>query len=917
MADTNTFNSALDLIGQVKPKAPDSTPVLPVDPTAADAPIDLSKQQGVMAPGSGRKVLSGQDIREREKHFLADNREPGVPLDTETGLDAGTRAKMSFERDSDKRAEWLAKQPGIEGVRKTKSGDGIIARVKAEDGTSRDILVDERKMTMRDFADVTGDLPQIATQALVAYFTGGMSLTGQALATAGAGAIEGAIQDAAVRKGSGRDIDPAEIAKTRGGQMAFDAALPLIPAGGKRLAQAAVGPFSKGVGALEIAAKEAAERRGVPMKSSQLTGSKALARVETFTENLPLGGPLVDQTKSQDEAVNKVREYLLGGSPDTIPSGQEIADRASGALALDKEAATRDIASKQMAGESRGQQNIQDLLEQNLPGGNVTPSQAGAAARGKITQLRDQFKQEANALYGKVYSLEGADAAFVPSDPVKALVTDIKDKSTEATQQLLPEIKRIFKVGETIPDKMTLRQAVELRSVVGDMIGRPDALPGIPAAYLKRLYGATSDAIEQGVADAPNKEIGTALAAAQSHYKDNFWKFEQPGVAELFAETAPGKGFSVGDSDVARRLTSGGGNVDQLNVMRSMLGADSKEFKGLLRSSLNEMMQDASFGRQSVDAGQFISRLKGMSPEFRKEAIGPIENELVGDSKVLELLQGKKVPPDEMERILNARPGKVAETVRDIVEEQAALDKNYGSSLMKQLTDGRFSPATFNADEFVSRFVEGSSAQDLKQVMTQLRAADPELPQMIKRRAMADLLDKTASEIKPDAAIAGEVGNFDYKKLLENLKGPTGEKYRSLLGADAIDTLQDLTTIEAARAKASSMGKQSGQLVYSNILAALMDFRLGEIPRIAKNRVLAGMLTTPGLKTWLTSQAKIPATPAARQAVMTSPPVIRAILQEFSDEPDLAGQVIDAIKTSPDVQQPPAKGARDLIDAKK
>lgn len=129
-----------------------------------------------------------------------------------------------------------------------------------------------------------------------------------------------------------------------------------------------------------------------------------------------------------------------------------------------------------------------------------------------------------------------------------------------------------------------------------------------------------------------------------------------------------------------------------------------------------------------------------------------------------------------------------------------------------------------------------------------------------------------------------------------------------------MDTLKDLTTIEAAREKAASMGKQSGQLVYSNILAAIMDFKFSEVPRVAKNRILAGLLTTPGVKTWLTSQAKIPATPKVRMAVMASPPVIRAILSEFSDEPDLAGQVIDAIKASPDTQEPRPRTARDLMD---
>lgn len=928
MADTGTYADALDIIGEVKPRTPTLTAVEQVQqrdlaerssqPTAEDLMVEQAK-----SPGMETEVRAEQSARmknterQREAKYVAENREPGVPLDVETGLDAGTRAKMSFERNDKKREEWLAQQPGIESVRKTKNGDGVIARVKAEDGSMRDVLVDERRMTLKDFADIAGDLPQVATSALLAYATGGMGLLGQA-ATVGAGtALEGAAQDVIARKASGRPVDAGEIAASRGGQAVFDTALPLIPGGAKRLAQVAVGPFSKSVGPLEREAVEAAKRLDVPLTAAQQTGSKAVARVETFTKELPFGTPLVEQAKKQEVAINDVREYLLGGKPADVPSNQEIADKVGNVLGSAKTSDETNLARKTAIGEAEGQQNIEDLLQKHLPVGNVAPSEAGEAVRKKIVAQRDAFKAQATIKYNNAYSQPGAEAEFVPSAPIKDLVEEIRGKTTEATQQLLPEIKRIFKVGDTIPDKMTLRQAVELRSVIGDMVGRPEALPGIPTGYLKRLYAAASDAIDEGVKAAPNPEIGRALKEAQTYYKDNFWKFEQPGVADLFAEVSPGKGYKVGDSDIARRLTSGRGDVDQLKVMGQMLGQNSSEYKQVLRSSLNEMMEQSKFGRDTIDAGDFLSRLKGMSPEFRKQAIGPIERELVGDAKVLELMQGKKVDPLDMERILNARPGKVADTVREIASEQDYLDKTYGTRIMRQLTDGQFSPKTFNPDDFVARFVDNASEAELKQVMTGLRAADPKIPEMIKKRAMADLLNKTATEVSPTSVVTGEITGFDYKKLLASLDGPTGEKYKTLLGADAIDTLKDLTVVEAARAKAASMGKQSGQLVYSNILAALMDFKLGEIPRIAKNRILAGMLTTPGLKTWLTSSAKIPATPNARFAVMTSPPVIRTILDEFSDEPDLAGQVIDAIKSSPDSGQArpePKASALDIIN---
>lgn len=121
-----------------------------------------------------------------------------------------------------------------------------------------------------------------------------------------------------------------------------------------------------------------------------------------------------------------------------------------------------------------------------------------------------------------------------------------------------------------------------------------------------------------------------------------------------------------------------------------------------------------------------------------------------------------------------------------------------------------------------------------------------------------------------------------------------GEKLRAIVGKDTLETLSDFAKVEAVRAKSSSSGGMAGQLVYSNILSALMDFKIGEVPRIVRNRLIAGALTTPGVKSWLSQTTLIPKTPLARAMVFSSPPILRAAAEEFRDEPDMLGQVLDA-----------------------
>lgn len=886
-----TYEDALSLL---QPDAPGANLG-----TTAETPADVA-----LAQQAADRSRAGQRLD--AERYISSNAAPGVPFDTTSGLPFALRAKMSFERDPAKQAAWLAQQPGIQGTRLT-TDNAVVARMAGPGGAPRDVLADERGLRAGDLADLAGDVPPALAGAGAAYLTGGMSLLPQALLTAGATATAGAAQDAMIRGAAGTGVDPAEIAISRGTGAAIDTALPLLPAGAKRSAQLLIGK-SRFQGPLEIEAEKAIQRlqasSGVPinLSAAQVSGNPLFARAEAFAQKLPGGNPLTQQAAEQEAAIRQVQNYILGGDPATVPSSEAIAAKTGEILAEGRTMAGKEVTRAGRAAQAAAERDIGALLDAQTVPANITISQAGSALRKRAFDLRDQFKAKAGQLYDEVYNVAGGNAVSVPMGSVTATLDQIAKDAPEAAGLLFPEMKRLGGIAEKLPTEMPLQQARELRTLVNDFMGRPEAMPGVPERYLAKLRDSLTEAIDQAADNAPDKTLGQKLKAANQFYRDNAPKFEQKGIADLFRDATSG-GY-VDDSKIARRLFAGSGDTDLLKRLRGVFGPNSTEYRAVLRANFNELVDRSKFGAEFVRADDFLANLQGLNPEFRREILGPAEKEIVGNAQLLRVAQGAKLTPDDLERVLAATPGQASLRLRQMVDKQKAIDQWYGKKLVRELMDGQFSAGSFNPDEFVARFVDNAGTSEVRQVLTKLRAVDPSLPDQIKRRTMLNLLERSEGRIQPDQFATGveKLGSFDLGKLSAELRGKY-DKYATLLGKDTMQNLADLMVVQATREKAKNAAGAAGQLVTSNILASLMEFTPSEIPRIIKNRVMAGILTNPATKELAKGLVSIPNTPRARFAVMASPPVLRAIVDEFRAEPDTLGQVLEALRMSPAAQE--------------
>lgn len=833
-----------------------------------------------------------------EENYIRQNTADGVPLDVYSGLPGGQRAKLSFERNLDKRADWLAKQPGVIGVRKTTDGSNLIARVEGENGL-RDVLVDERGFTKRDIAEMAGDTPQMAAATGAALLTGGQSLWLQALAAGGASFATGAGQDAIVRGVTDAEIDPGEIAAARGLQASIDAGLPLAGGAGKRALQSIVAPFGRTAGVLEREALEAAGRLNVPLTAAQRTGNPALARAEAFVSNLPGGGPLKDQARRQAEAIRQVQEFLVG--PDPLPSESSIARAAQEKLGSMRAADAGRLAARREAAAKTAQRDIQALLDSSIAPPNLSQSEAGALLRSRAAGLRDSFRTKARANYDAVYEAAGGAEVTVPMGPVKSMLGGVAKNTSEASKTLVPGIRTILGFGEDLPANMPLNQALELRTIINDHIARGVPIGDVSDRYLKKTAAALTQAIEKGVDSAPNKTLGLALAEANRYYRENLPKFTQRGISDLFREASDG-GF-VDDSRIISRLFDGRGDVDMLRRSAQLLGPKSKEYRAIVRTGLQRMVDDSiPLGEGYIDAASFLKRLKHLDPEIRRAIFSPeTEKALVGSTRLLGAARGVRLDPLDVEKLAEARPGQAANILRQAARREQIYDQRYNKQIMAQLMDGALDPAKLNPDEFVSRFVNNASKEDVRRVLTALRwKGGRDVVEGIRRRTLVDLLNKSGRGFTPEDTVGAQSGDIAFDKLSRELRAD-GDKLKVVLGQETMDTLSALAKVSAVKAKAEATGGAAGQLVYSNELAKMMNLQLATtLPRMVKNRVVATMLTVPGLNKWLAqTSVQVPATPRLRAAMFSSPPMIRALIEEFREEPDKLGQVLDVVREDP------------------
>lgn len=692
------------------------------------APLMGGQEPDPRYPESGATVA---EMRELERRYGTS----GVDIDPR-GLPAGYRALSGLaQTGQDKRAIYN-KVFGEENVRPIEGTDKFLIRVYRE-GKPVDVVDDESAFSMRDLADLTGMVPELAasiatTVKMLPKNPVGIGATaGTAAVAAAAGQLAGTAKDLGVRHFTGQEYDVGEIAKRRltagALETGFGTALPLAsqkvfsklrPSSVSSGAQ----PVDRAIAEEGVEAARKLEAQGInaPLTAGEATGSRGIQEYEALAEKLArITDPTGKIRLAQQEAIRKGQSSLpeMKGDIDR-KIGDKIASRLkSGEKALsDKATSTAQEAIK------KAESNVGlDLSQSVVSAGNRVRSGLQKGVEAKQAYV-DELYETANRMRVEA----GGGEAFIMPNRTSKLGKEIIEKETliqettesikvpsgivsESGEEITEEVLKTSKqpIGWAVPaykeaqsfaklgdTPQTIEAMREARAVFGEAIGRAqsaglDSLGGgFSLGQAKRFYKALSQDIDDSL-KALDPDAAAAFQKAQSESKSLFDTYTSSKIVNGF-RLSEAEGGLAEVSDIVRHFSQGKGQPDMLLRMKKILPPE--DYSVLKKGILADLGDGATYrfanGSSGVDFRILQKRLSQIQSEMRHELVGGKDayhrlHQALNDFKTAQDVAGgsplqlpAQVSADELDNLLaKASDPNMFQSVKESIEASIMLKR--------------------------------------------------------------------------------------------------------------------------------------------------------------------------------------------------------------------------------------------------
>ena len=862
-------------------------------------------------------------------------------VDIETGGPAGVRAGLSLTPPERKRA-FLVQSFGEGNFRDTPAG--VVVKINDPDtGDPREILLDERGLTFRDFADAAGSAPEIAgaiggTVAAIVLFpelvAGGVfSLLTLAVIAGVSGQLGGATTDVIqALKTGGIDMELiGSIAKRRGINAAIDTTLDFLTAGTFRLvkggAQVALGPFARRLAdqpQKEIG--EAAERLGVELTPGQATGSPTVLQAEAVGAKIPGAREVFERLdKRQKGQLRGVQEELTAGVPTSAETGEAISRELTG------QRAQREAGVEELRREA-GQRILADIdrLSKTLATRSLSTSESGELTRRTLMRERTRFRAKQTLLEDHAQSLmdelpEAARAFATPAN-TKAISRKLLDEfpKTKTTEKIptglldaagrpiirevekarpIPEflpkdVKGFLQAHNKLPNQITVNELRKVRQVVNRAIQQGEALPGLSTGMLKRLSSGLTADIKTAAANAPTPEIKKAILDELRHFRIESAKFRNRAVARAFREEGQ-PGFTE-SQEILPGLILKNKFEDAARVILT-IGPNSIAAKAARRSTFDEILQASKntlFGEGAIDPKLLARQLDKLRPQTKLVLFGSKEAADEADTLVRALAARFNII--DLSVIQGASGSEaILPLLRRAAQQELELRRDFDNDIIKPILRGEIDTSAMNPEDFVRFALRTGSQQDLDRLFKLL---PKEQAEAFRKRTVIHLLERSARRSGDPAEKITSV--IDERppvgdKLLEVITKDFGQdtkeslsRLRSVLGDDTLQIIKDLGTVQAARARGQSAAKAAGGLVGGSIIANFLSLEIRNVSRLVKFRIVATILRLKAVRLWLTRGVKLPSRTGRSQTFqLVLPQITEAVTNELGDESEAAQEI--------------------------
>lgn len=869
-----------------------------------------------------------------------------LDVDVETGATAAQRAKFSLAITQESK-DAILKKNFPDGV--TMTSVGPVVGVKQEDGSIKQVLLDEEGFTLKDFADAGGPLLETAgalggvTLALSAF----PALTASAFAVPVLAVVSGLAgqfgfaswaEFSAAAESSGLGFDSEEdiklwesIVKGRTVRASMDIVSDMLLAGGAR--------FAKGVGQKVIAPNarvmasspqkeviEAAERLGVKLGPGKATGSKTLQRTEAIAEKFPGSAPVIERAVAEEKrSILRAQQKVLGTKQGSVELAENIAKginkRIAKARAVKQaELEARDILEtnqvKELEGEASERINRRFLeLQRKISNRSLSLSEAGEFNRLDLVQKRTKLKVKQagieNALKADLAKVPKDQRAFITTKPLKNIAKRLQkelppqvkgDDTVPVGSEFIGTEATLYDVIANLPDKIDFTQARNLRNGLHDRLGNIDQFPGMDKGRVKKMAGVASKMIRSSFKDAPTPQIGRLARQSQDHWAKNILPFELGTVRKALREDVEGSFVLSGEKVLPMLLKQG--NRAEATKMISVLGENSPSVRASRRSVLNDIVEQH---RLSSFEGNVINA-KALEKTFRKldrDGTGQI---ILGDQaqefrRLLRLAgarQGLIELPDMKNLPLDAN-------IRDILvtsmKKEAGLKQRAKAKVIESILKKEF-PDILAEDE---KFVWNAMSEPLDKIKQMWKFADSQQKEQFRTRLMVnmlegaaqdpDLLTKAISIKEARAGLGGNmldiIGGFAFKDTAQSRK-----KLEFILG-DRLQPMIDLAFVQAAergaRESASAVGGIAAGMTLMNIMTFQFASKEGKklpVSKVAGAWFAAQLLEMPLTRKWLTS-TKLLKDPTVTSRVFQAvlPQLLRTANETFGEKSETLKEI--------------------------
>ena len=499
-----------------------------------------------------------QEMTHSPTEFLS-SRDPEV--DYATGVpDFGFRAGFSRMTNDAEKENYLNQSVGEGNWGKDsfgaytlnpEGGDALNLAKKLKFPTA----IDEQTMSRYDLADVAGDLPAVG-----GAIAGGMAATGlgvipaagmAALSAAGGSAIDEIVKN---MQGLQRK-SPGEVATHLTKEAALAGTGEGVARGAAAVGRYAMAPQARRMTPERVAGRDTATGLGFKVRPGQVTDAPILSRAEGMLTNI--FGDL------------------------NAPGNAKVAERQLDRL-------------------------LQEAGRQTQKG-DIAPALAEA-----LKQARKTFGARADQMYGVVDDMVGGQP-IVSSAPIKRVLAELAEEMPKNAKGepvfVTPELGTFFSKYGDLADKMTVKQAQQLRTMFRESGESGNLVPGVDHRMARML----KDSVDEGIntAEAPFEAI-TALKEADKFYKQGITKFDDYMVTSITRDA--GKRGAV-DPDMVLEYMVKPGMANRVRRIKTLV--PDQVWEGVRRGQAERMLSKA-VRESDAPLGGMVFDGKAMRAELDK-----------------------------------------------------------------------------------------------------------------------------------------------------------------------------------------------------------------------------------------------------------------------------------------------------------